>query len=153
VKIEFIEPPGTVEGGDVLRVENHFYIGLSRRTNNGGARQLTHILRNYGFDTSTVLVDKSLHLKAGVTYAGRDILVAVDEFVRKPEFQKFNIVRIPKDENFAANCLRINDYLFIAKGFPTTKSLLEKTGFSITELEMSEFQKMDGGLTCLSLFF
>ncbi len=146
-----IEAPGTVEGGDILRVENHFYIGQSRRTNLEGARQLSRILGAYGYTTSLLPVDSLLHLKTGVTYLGDSHFIAVEPFCDL--FPGGNIISLGAEEAYAANCLRVNGQILLPKGFRRVKQQIQALGYSCIEVEMSEFEKMDGGLTCLSLLW
>jgi dimethylargininase len=150
-KTEHIMPPGTLDGGDVLRIKKHFYIGLSQRTNKNGAEQLSAILGRYGFLATQIPVKEALHLKTGVAYLGNETVICTEEFTET--FFEFKQIRVIPEEAYAANCLRVNDYLLIPAGFPKTKAQITALGFNIIELEMSEFQKMDGGLTCLSLLF
>lgn len=151
-RIENIES-GTVDGGDILRIKDHFYIGLSKRTNEEGAKQLGSVLSRYGYTSSTILVKNVLHLKTGITYIGNNNLVSIDESADKQEFKEFKIIRVDNDESYSANCLFVNDFLLMPKNFPKTKEKIQALGYKILEIEMSEFQKMDGGLTCLSILF
>lgn len=151
--IEFIREPGTMEAGDILRVDSHYYIGLSRRTNREGAQQLINILKKYGMTGSTVRLEKILHLKTGVAYLGNNCLVAAGEFVNHPEFRSFNILKIPKGESYAANCVWINGKVILPAGFPSSKLQIEDNGYTTIEVELSEFRKLDGGVSCLSLRF
>lgn len=150
-KIERIEPPGTVDGGDLLRVGNHFYIGRSRRTNQAGAKQLADILSTYEYTSSDIQVQHVLHLKTGITWLGVDTFIAIDAFATAIDAAK--VVRVVPEEAYAANCLLINDHLLMPNGFPKTKPQLLSLGNDLIEVDMSEFRKMDGGLTCLSLLF
>lgn len=152
-KIESIQDPGTVEAGDIMMVGDHYYVGLSKRTNRNGAEQIIDILKKYGMTGSMVTLEKVLHLKSGVAYLENNNLVAAGEFLLKEEFKNFNILRIDDDESYAANCVWINDYVLMAKGFPKATKTIEKENFNIIELNVSEFQKLDGGLSCLSLRF
>ena len=151
--IEEIKSPGTVDGGDILMVGDHFYIGLSTRTNVEGANQITKILKNYDYTSSIIKLDKMLHLKSGVAYLENNNLVVTGEFADNPEFQKFNLIKVDDDESYAANCVWINNFVFVAKGYPKTKQSIEQAGYETIELGMSEFRKLDGGLSCLSLRF
>jgi dimethylargininase len=148
---ESIIAPGTMEGGDVLRAENHYYIGISERTNREGASQLSAILATHGFTSSVVRVEAGLHLKSDVAYLGNGNFISTPVFshVATPA----NTIILDPEEYYSANCLRVNDYLLIAKGFPKSKKKILDLGYNIIELDMSEFRKMDGGLTCLSLLF
>jgi len=150
-KIEYLTDDACLDGGDILRVENHFYIGLSARTDLEGARQLIKILNKYGYTASTVPVKQFLHLKTGVVYIGNKTLVATGEFIHNTIFNDFNIIKVEEDEACAVNCITVNGFLLMPKGFEKTKGALLNEGYEIIEVEMSEFEKMDGGLTCLSL--
>jgi dimethylargininase len=151
--IEFIREPGTVEAGDILRVDSHYYIGLSGRTNREGAEQLINILEKYGMTGSTVLLEKVLHLKTGIAYLGNNCLVAAGEFINHPEFKHFNILKIPESESYAANCVQINGKVILPAGFPSAKHRIEDNGYTTIEVVLSEFRKLDGGVSCLSLRF
>lgn len=150
-KLEYLFDKGRLDGGDVMRVGKHFYIGRSNRTNEEGASQLGEILKKYGYSSSEIPLKNSLHLKSGVTHLGENRFVAIPEF--QPFFEVKNTIKIVEEESYAANCLNVNDHLLIAKGFPKTAMTLENLGFKIIPLDMSEFRKMDGSLTCLSLLF
>jgi len=151
-RLEAIEPPGTLEGGDVLRTEKRLFVGLSGRTNAEGIRQLERIVRPFGYATSAIPIGAFLHLKSGVAYIGDGRLIAAPEL--SGQFKGYEIVTIAQEETYAANCLRIDHRrLAVAKGFPRITEALLRLGYEIDELEMTEFQKMDGGLTCLSLLF
>jgi dimethylargininase len=148
-----IEPPGTLDGGDVMMVERHFFIGLSERTNRAGAAQLGRILEDFGYTWQTVPVAAGLHLKSSVNYIGNGFLLIAPEFAQVPEFDPYQKLLIDKDEIYASNTLWINDTLLTPKGFPKTLNQLQFLGMPIIELDMSEARKMDGGLSCMSLRF
>ena len=152
-KFETIDDPGTVEAGDIMMVGDHYFIGLSQRTNINGAEQLINILKKYGMTGSLVTLNKVLHLKSGVAYLENNNLASAGEFLLKQEFRKFNILKIDDDENYAANCVWINDHILIPKGFPKAKKTIGQEYNDIIEVNVSEFQKLDGGLSCLSLRF
>ena len=151
-----IEEPGTVDGGDICEAESHFFIGISHRTNPEGARQLAAHLSRLGYTSSTIDVramTSILHLKSGIAYIGENTLVVMDEMAANPQFQGFNLIRVSVEETYAANCVRVNDRVLVASGFPRLRDELTARGFSPLILNMSEFRKMDGGLSCLSLRF
>lgn len=150
-KLEFVQSPGKLDGGDVLKINDNFYIGLSERTNDQGAAQLRKILKKYALESYTIPVSTVLHLKTGVTYIGNSNILSTAEFSSHPEFKKLNVIEVPPEENYTANCLYINNYLLVPKSFPKTLKKLKSLGYSTIELEVTEFEKMDGGLTCLSL--
>jgi len=152
-KIEKIEPPGTVEAGDIMMVGDHFYVGISERTNEDGAAQIIIILNKYGYSGSAVLLKNVLHLKTGVSYLENNNLLACGEFLHSEEFQNFNIIEVDSDESYASNSIWINNYVLIPKDFPNTGEKIIQAGYSIIEVDVSEFRKLDGGLSCLSLRF
>ena len=152
-KIEKIETPGNVEAGDIMMVGDHFYIGLSERTNRAGAEQMITILERYDLSGSVINLAEVLHLKTGLGYLENNNLLACGEFLNKPEFQAFNLLEVDSKEAYAANSVWINDTVLTPKGFPKTKSLIETAGYKVREVDVSEFQKLDGGLSCLSLRF
>jgi dimethylargininase len=146
-----IKEPGTLEAGDVMMVDKHFYIGLSERTNAAGSIQLINILSSHGLTGSTVSLENILHLKSGVSYIENNNLLVSKFFVNSPEFQEFNLLLVDEDESYAANSLWINDKVLIAAGFPKTKDKIANAGYKVIEVDVSEFRKLDGGLSCLSL--
>jgi dimethylargininase len=151
-----IEAPGTVDGGDICEAEDHFFIGLSHRTNEEGARQLARHLASFGYTSSTIDVGPMtsiLHLKSGISYIGDNTLVVMEEMAENSQFQGYKLLRVTEEESYAANCVRVNGHVLTASGFPKLAAELHAHGFSPFVLEMSEFQKMDGGLSCLSLRF
>lgn len=151
--IEIIQEPGTIEAGDIMMVENHYYIGLSARTNQNGAEQMMATLEKYGMSASIVPLEEVLHLKTGLAYLENNNLLISGEFLKNPAFDKFNKIEINAEDAYSANCIWVNDTVIIPAGFPETKAKLEKLDYQLIELEMSEFQKLDGGLSCLSLRF
>ena len=151
-----IDPPGTVDSGDVCEAGDHFFIGLSHRTNEIGASQLATFLNEFGYTSSLIdirEISNILHLKSGIAFLGDDRLVAIDELAQRPEFRRFELIRVSPEEEYAANCLSVNGKVLMAAGFPLFEEQLDKLGLDVIALEMSEFQKMDGGLSCLSLRF
>lgn len=151
-----IESPGTVDGGDICEAGSHYFIGLSQRTNEEGARQLAVLLAARGCTSSVVDIRASrtlLHLKTGIAFLGDDCLVVTDDLPPHADFGRFRQVRVEPAESYAANCIRVNDRVLVATGFPRFSAALAALGFQPLELDMSEFRKMDGGLSCLSLRF
>ena len=154
--IERIEAPGTVDGGDICEAGDHFFIGISQRTNEVGAQQLAELLAKYDYTSELVDVRNVkgiLHLKSGIAYLKDGRFVLINELESFPQFREFNSVRVGTGEEYAANCVLLNDTVLIAAGFPDVERELNQLGFATLSLHMSEFQKMDGGLSCLSLRF
>lgn len=152
-RVERIEAPGTLEGGDVMMVGRHYYIGLSGRTNAAGAEQLIAILQRYGLSGSTVPLTEFLHLKTGCSYLEDNVLLATGEFLSRPEFAAFDIIAVPPEQAYAANAIRVNDKVIMPAGFPVIRAEIERRGMTVLEVPMSEFEKLDGGVSCLSLRF
>jgi len=152
-KIERIQAPGTVDGGDVLQVGNHFFIGISERTNQAGAEQLGRILQRYNNTWTAVAVGAGLHLKSSVNYVGRNTLLVTSEFSAKAQLDGYDQIVLDSAETYAANTLLVNEHLLIPAGYPATRNRLATLDLTIIELEVSEVRKMDGGLTCMSLRF
>ena len=151
-----IEAPGTLDGGDICEAEDHFFLGLSHRTNEEGARQLAAHLAREGYTSAVVDVrgmNSILHLKSGISYVGNNTLVVMEEMAGHELFAGYELIRVASEESYAANCVRVNERVLVAAGYPRLTAELTARGFHPLELEMSEFQKMDGGLSCLSLRF
>ncbi len=148
-----IESPGTVDGGDVMQVEDHFYIGLSNRTNQAGADQFIAILNKIDYGGSVVPLKEVLHLKTGINYIGNQTLLTAGEFIDHSKFAQYKKIMVLPEEAYAANSLRVNDTVIVPAGFPDTAAKIEQEGFNIMTLDLSEFRKLDGGLSCLSLRF
>lgn len=151
--IHAIEAPGTVEGGDVMEMNGHFFIGLSERTNEEGARQLGSFIEAAGGSWTPVPVVTGLHLKTSVNFLSEDTLVMTEPFADLPQFESFKKIVITEDQLPAANCIRIGSKIVMASGYPTIRQQFQSLGFETLELDMSEYTKMDGGLSCLSLRF
>jgi dimethylargininase len=135
---------------------SHFFIGISRRTNEDGARQLSHWLAADGFTSCMVDirgVGSILHLKSGIAYLDNHNLVVMEELADREEFSAYKLIRVAPEESYACNCVLVNDRVLMPAGFPLLQQDLARRGYQPLPLEMSEFRKMDGGLSCLSLRF
>jgi dimethylargininase len=149
-----ITAPGTVDGGDVCEAGEHFFIRRSARTNAEGAGQLAAWLAQRGFGSSVIDIRESpglLHLKTGLAWLGGRRLLATIEVAGHEALRGWEVVRVPDGEDYAANCIKVNDAVLVANGFPATAALLRGLGCDVVTLEMSEYRKMDGGLSCLSI--
>jgi dimethylargininase len=149
-----IDAPGTVDGGDVAEIDGHFLIGISARTNEAGAAQLAAILHAWGYTSGVIDIRRCgalLHLKTGIAYLGDGAVAVSGAFPRHPALDAFDVVHVDATESYAANCVRVNDALLIAAGHPATAAMLRGRGLQLIALDVSEFRKMDGGLSCLSL--
>ena len=153
-ELDRITPPGTVDGGDVCEAGEHFFIALSQRTNEAGAAQLAAWLAARGFSSSVIDIREMsgmLHLKTGLSWLGGRRLIAWGEVAGHEALCGWEVLEVPKGEEYAANCIRVNDVVLVAEGFPGTAALLRGLGHDVAELEMSEYRRMDGGLSCLSV--
>ena len=151
--IEYIVDPGTLDGGDVMMVGDHFYVGRSARTNEEGIRQFIAILEKYGLTGSEVPLEEVLHLKTGVNYIENNNMLVSGEFVTKPDFEKFNKILIPEEEAYAANCIWVNGKVIVPEGYPAVEKAVRDAGYEVILVDTSEYRKLDGGLSCLSLRF
>jgi dimethylargininase len=154
--VHSIQEPGTLDAGDVCEAGNHFFIGVSARTNEAGAEQLAEILAAFDYTSSLVdlrEVSSILHLKSGLAYLGANQLVIIEELANRQQFQGYHLLEVESGEEYAANCVLVNGAVLVAAGFQLFAELLQTKGFRTVPLAMSEFQKMDGGLSCLSLRF
>lgn len=152
-QIEYIVSPGTLEGGDVMMVGDHFYVGRSARTNEEGIRQFIAILEKHGLSGSEVTLSEVLHLKTGVNYLENNNMLVSGEFVSKSDFEKYNRIQIPEEEAYAANCIWVNGTVIVPQGYPAVEAAVRKAGYPVILVDTSEFRKLDGGLSCLSLRF
>ncbi|MCC7051788.1 MAG: hypothetical protein IT355_00885 [Gemmatimonadaceae bacterium] len=151
-----VTAPGTLDAGDVCEAGHHVFIGISHRTNHEGAAQLAVWLAQFGITASTVDirgVDGILHLKSGIAALDPGVLVLIDALAGDPAFAGCDVVRVPAGEEYGANCVRVNDVVFVSQGQPQLDALLRARGYALEVLDMREFRKMDGGLSCLSLRF
>jgi dimethylargininase len=151
-----IVAPGTVDGGDICEAGRVVFIGLSARTNAEGAAQLAHWLQGLGYEPRLVPIhglDSILHLKSGLSWLGEGRVLVINALASHPEFAGFECVPVDAGEAYAANAVRVNSRVLIAAGFPRLDARLRALGYAPLALEMSEFEKMDGGLSCLSLRF
>ena len=149
----YIKPPATIDGGDVLKIEDRVFVGLSARTNLQAIQQLRKILEADNLEIVPVKVRNVLHLKSACTYLGNNCVILSKGYFDTNVLQDLRKIVVPKGEEYAADCLAINGTILMAKGYPKTKKLIEKEGFPVEELEMSEFHKGEGALTCLSIIW
>jgi dimethylargininase len=151
-----IESPGTVDGGDVCEAGDHVFIGVSERTNEEGARQLASHLATRGLGASLVDVrgiPGLLHLKSGIAWLGGRTLVLTAALASHPELAGWDPLPVPPGEDYAANAVLVNGRVLLAAGFPRFEAAVRALGLPVLPLDVSEYRKLDGGLSCLSLRF
>lgn len=147
-----IQSPGTMDGGDICEAGNHFFIGISERTNEAGARQLAELLAPFGYTSSLVDITSGtgvppethaqdarathniLHLKSGIAYLGDNRLVVIDALADRPEFRGYDLVRVNDEEIYAANCVRVNDHVLVASGFSVLEGNLQARAITRSRL-------------------
>lgn len=154
--LDQIVAPGTLDGGDVCDAGERCFIGISPRTNRAGAAQFARIVEATGRDPIVVDVRPVagvLHLKSAMASLGDGTIVVTDECLSVLPAPLGRIVRVGDNETYAANCVRVNDVVFVAAGYPRIRRDLERAGYPTVALDVSEFRKMDGGLSCLSIRF
>jgi len=148
-----IKPPATIDGGDVLKIEDKAFVGLTTRTNLHAVQQLRSILENSHVEVVPVKLHNILHLKSACTYLGDNHVILSKGYFNTDILRDFKKIVVPNGEEYAADCLAINRTVLMAKDYPKTRKLIEKEGFSVKELNVSEFRKGDGALTCLSIIW
>jgi dimethylargininase len=155
-KVFEIAAPGTLDGGDICEAGEHFFIGISHRTNEDGGRQLAKLLADAGFASSFVDLRSLrgiLHLKSGLAHLGDRDLVLWPELAAFEQFRDSNHILVSENDRYPANCVQVNDRVLVADGFPLFAEQVERAGYKPLPLDVSEFRKMEGGLSCLSLRF
>lgn len=146
-----IAAPGTLDGGDVLRIHRTLFVGQSRRTNAAGIAQLGELAAPYGYEVRPVAVRNCLHLKSACSYAGGDTVLISRAHVDPEPFQGIHLLDVPALEPFGANTTLMGDVIVMAAGFPDTAELLRRGGREVRAVEVSEFRKAEGGVSCLSV--
>ncbi len=152
-KLEYVTLPGTMEGGDLLRVGRTLFAGLSRRTNAEGIRQLSAILAPHHYEIIAVPVTGCLHLKSAVTHIGRNTLLANRAWIDSSLLNGYDWIDVDTSEPQAANALSLGETIIFPASFPRTRARIESRAFHVTPLDISELQKAESGLTCSSLLF
>ena len=145
--------PATLEGGDVMRVGRSVFVGLSQRTNREGFGQLRDILRAYDYQVHAVDVGGCLHLKSACSYIGKNSILINRSLVDSKQFRDFELIDVAEGEPAGANALLVRNVVIIPASFPKTRALLERRGFCVRTIDLSELQKAEAGVTCTSLIF
>lgn len=151
--LAMIEPPGTLDGGDVLAIGKQLFVGVSTRTNQAGIDQLRRAAADDGFNVESVPVTGCLHLKSAVTAVTEDVLVINPAWVPTDAFSNYELLEIDPREPYAANALRLADRVLYPTMFPRTRERLEARGITIRPVDVSELAKAEGAVTCCSLVF
>lgn len=148
-----VEAPATLEGGDVMRVGRTLYVGLSPRTNAEGAEALRRFAAPHGYEVVTVELRGCLHLKTGCSALDDATVLVNPEWVDPRAFEGHEVVNVDPTEPWAANVVRVGDSVCVSAAFPHTAALLSTRGYDVHAVEVSEFAKAEGGMTCMGLLF
>jgi dimethylargininase len=151
--ITHIEAPATLEGGDILIAGRTIFVGLSSRTNQQGLDQFSATVRRYGYRTIPVSVQGCLHLKTAVTALDQDTFLTNPRWIDVDPFRGFRCVEVPEEEPSAANSLALNGVIHLSARSSRTRELLERRGFLTRSLDVTELEKAEAGLTCMSVIF
>ena len=151
--LAFIEEPGTLDGGDVLRLGATLFVGVSGRSNASGIEQLRSLLEPLGYAVEAVSFAGCLHLKSSVTAVTDDLLLVNPAWVDASRFGSVRAIDVDPDEPHAANALLVGEAVIFPKSYPRTRARLSACGIAVTEVDVSELQKAEGAVTCCSLVF
>jgi dimethylargininase len=152
-RLSYIEHPGTLDGGDVLRIDSALFVGRSSRSNQAGIEQLRHIVTPHGYSVVEVPVHGCLHLKSAATQVAPYTLLVNRAWLDTGSFGQMQLIEVDSSEPFAANALLIQDTVIYPAEFPATRARLEEQGIQLCIVDVSELSKAEGGVTCCSLVF
>ncbi len=148
-----IQPPGTIDGGDILAVEKTVYVGLSSRSTEEAIEQIKVILEPHGYQVRGVRVTGCLHLKSAVTQVSEDTLLINPEWVSRDDFPGMKFVEVDPSEPYAANAVLVDGTIIYTSSFPRTQTKLQAAGIRMINVDADELAKAEGALTCCSLIF
>ncbi|MBA2502503.1 MAG: dimethylargininase [Pyrinomonadaceae bacterium] len=151
--VERVQLPATIEGGDCLQTGKNVFVGVSCRTNREGVAELERLLKPRGYRVMPVEVKSCLHLKTACTFINDETLLANPRWIDLAPFKNYNVITIPEDEPWAANAVRVNGSVCIDAGSPKTAELVSRAHSHVETIDISEFRKAEGSLTCLSIVF
>jgi dimethylargininase len=152
-ELQYIPLDATVEGGDILRIGKRIFVGSSKRTNMPAVLQLSRLLEPLGYDLKIIDVEHCLHLKTACSTIDDETILINPHWLDIDKFKGFRLIHVPESEPWAANCLRVNETLFVSAQSPQTAELIQKYHPKVEIIDISEFQKAEAGLTCLSIIF
>jgi len=150
VNVKRATSPATVEGGDVVHLPNKLISGISQRTNPEGVAQMHEWL---DVPVATIFDPGIMHLKSYITYLGKGIMIATERYATHPALEGFQIIIPPSKDEYAADTLAVGDTVLMAEGYPEAHQMVNEAGFDVVVLNVSEIQKCDGALTCMSIIF
>jgi dimethylargininase len=150
LELGFARKPATIEGGDVIRLPDQLITGITQRTNVKGVKQMSRWL---GIKSDTIEDPSIVHLKSHVTYLSRNTIIAIEDFESHPILEGFDKIIVPREEGYAANTLTLGNAVLMSQRHQGAQNLVAEAGFEVIPLDMSEFEKCEGALTCLSITF
>jgi dimethylargininase len=148
--VKWAASPAKIEGGDVVHHEDGLISGVTQRTNSEGVQQLKSWLN---VPVKTIQDPEIMHLKSYVTYLGKGVIIATADYADHPTLKKFQVISPPKGEEYAADTVALGDIVLMAEGYPESHRIVKDQGFDVVPLKVSEIQKCDGALSCLSILF
>ena len=151
--IEHVRAPGTLDGGDVMRIERTLYVGRSKRSDEEGITQLREIVAKHGYRVAAVPVTGCLHLKSACSYVGSGAVLINRSWVPAESFSDLELIEVARAEPRAANSFFVGDTLVMASNFPETRARLERSGRRVRTTDLSELQKAEAGGSCMSIVF
>ena len=151
--LRHIEAPGTLDGGDVLRLGRTLYVGETTRTNAAGIAQLRDLIALFGYTVTALSVAGALHLKTAVTQIGAGTILVNPSWIDPSSFAGYEAIEIDADEPFSANAVFVNGTVIHSTAFPRTQARLREAGIRVVGVDASELAKAEGGVTCCSLLF
>jgi dimethylargininase len=150
LELGFARKPATIEGGDVIHLPDRLISGITQRTNVKGVKQMSRWL---GIKSDTIEDPSIIHLKSYVTYLSGNVFIVIEDFEEHPTLQEFDKIVVPKEEGYATNTLTIRNAVLMSQKHQRAQTLVVEAGFEVIPLDMSEFEKCEGALTCLSIIF
>ncbi len=150
-RLDWVLAPATLEGGDCLCVGRRWFVGLSSRTNAAGAGWVRDVFGPLGFEVVEIPVTPFFHLKSVCGSLGDDRVLLAQGTLPRAVFAGLDAIEVPREEAYAANCVRVGDTVLVAAGYPATARALQSAGYRVLPLDVSEIRKADGSLTCLSI--
>jgi dimethylargininase len=148
-----VEPPGTIDGGDIVRSGHRLYVGESQRTNLAGISALAALSRKYGYEVASIPVFGCLHLKSACSALPDGRFLVNADWIDVSPLPRDRLLQIPDSEAWAGDVLVVGERVIVSDAFPETIELLEREGWEVVPVGVSEFAKVEGGVTCLSLVF
>jgi dimethylargininase len=145
--------PAKLEGGDVMRIGDELYVGLSARTDEAGIEQLARRVQPFGYRVVPMKLRDCLHLKSACCFIGDDTILLNRQLVDTEPLHRYRLLDVAPSEPNAANALRVNETVVLPSAFPATAELLENAGFHVAVVNITELLKAESGVTCSSLLF